>query len=359
MGFERTTTVRFHEVDRAGIVYFSRVFEWCHVVYEELLRELFGGVEPIFATKDWGSPLVHASADYRRPFKLDDRVCRHRDTIDAIKAGKPAAVAVTTQVCEMSLDIDADLLITEECPITSLIQRMGRCRRGRDELTAKGPGEVLIYKPTEERVYLKDDLAGLDAFVGFLTELGTASQSDLAAAMQRLQEERTANAAASGSPAAAQAGQPGADQQSASPAGAAGGSQAGTGEGSGQGSGGGEGDGQLAEAGPRPAAPEGPAEKNADQLGDPAPRLDVAGQQVDVPARPGSGDERGLKTDRPGEQEQRAESLQAFAGAVHPAMALRRGCKRAVSNLQLGKGYTPQCLAHRHRRIETVTHRAP
>jgi YbgC/YbaW family acyl-CoA thioester hydrolase len=72
--FSREHVVRFHEVDRAGIVYFARVFEWCHVVYEELLRELFGGVEPIFAVKDWGTPLVRAEADYRRPFRLDERI---------------------------------------------------------------------------------------------------------------------------------------------------------------------------------------------------------------------------------------------------------------------------------------------
>jgi CRISPR-associated endonuclease/helicase Cas3 len=116
---------------------------------------------------------------YHSRFKLDDRVQRHQETVKAIRAGEPAAVAVTTQVCEMSLDIDADLLVTEECPITSLIQRMGRCRRGRDELVAKGAGEVLVYKPAEERVYSKEDLAGLDAFVAFLTLQPAASQADL------------------------------------------------------------------------------------------------------------------------------------------------------------------------------------
>ncbi|MDB5307801.1 MAG: CRISPR-associated helicase Cas3 [Gemmataceae bacterium] len=115
---------------------------------------------------------------YHSRFKLNDRVDRHRDTIEAIKAGKPAAVAVTTQVCEMSLDIDADLLVTEECPITSLIQRMGRCRRGRDELK-KGPGEVLVYKPAEEKVYSKSDLAGLDDFLKFITGKAAVSQTDL------------------------------------------------------------------------------------------------------------------------------------------------------------------------------------
>lgn len=120
---------------------------------------------------------------YHSRFTLDHRRDRHRDTMAAIRPGKPAAVAVTTQVCEMSLDIDADLLVTEECPITSLIQRMGRCRRGRNELAANGPGEVLIYKPAEERVYSNDDLAGLKEFIDFLAGLRSVSQSQLEAGL--------------------------------------------------------------------------------------------------------------------------------------------------------------------------------
>jgi CRISPR-associated endonuclease/helicase Cas3 len=116
---------------------------------------------------------------YHSRFKLDDRVERHRETVDAIKAGKPAAVAVTTQVCEMSLDIDADLLITEECPITSLIQRMGRCRRGRDELRDKGPGEVLVYRPDKEKVYSPEDLAGLNEFLKAIVGKPAVRQTDL------------------------------------------------------------------------------------------------------------------------------------------------------------------------------------
>ncbi|QEG30174.1 Putative CRISPR-associated nuclease/helicase Cas3 [Gemmata obscuriglobus] len=123
---------------------------------------------------------------YHSRFKLDDRVKRHQETVKAIRAGEPAAVAVTTQVCEMSLDIDADLLVTEACPITSLIQRMGRCRRGRDEVTSKGPGEVLIYAPAKERVYSSDDLAGLDGFISFLIGLPSpASQADLEIGLDR------------------------------------------------------------------------------------------------------------------------------------------------------------------------------
>ena len=39
------------------------------------------------------------------------------------------AIAITTQVCEMSLDISADLLISALCPLPSLVQRLGRLNR--------------------------------------------------------------------------------------------------------------------------------------------------------------------------------------------------------------------------------------
>ncbi len=116
---------------------------------------------------------------YHSRFRLRDRVDRHRETVGTVKAGQPAAVAISTQVCEMSLDIDADVLITEECPISSLIQRMGRCRRGRDELASKGPGDVFIYRPAKEMVYSRDDLAGLPDFLAFLQTKAAVSQSDL------------------------------------------------------------------------------------------------------------------------------------------------------------------------------------
>jgi CRISPR-associated endonuclease/helicase Cas3 len=122
---------------------------------------------------------------YHSRFTLTNRRDRHREVIDAIRAGEPAALAVTTQVCEMSLDIDADLLVTEECPITSLIQRMGRCRRGRDELASKGPGDVLVYRPAEEKVYEPDDLIGLTKFLDLITAKAGASQADLETALER------------------------------------------------------------------------------------------------------------------------------------------------------------------------------
>lgn len=61
-------------MDRAGIVYFGRVFEYCHIAYEELMTAIFGGIEGVFSGTDWGMPLVHAEADYKAPMRLDDRL---------------------------------------------------------------------------------------------------------------------------------------------------------------------------------------------------------------------------------------------------------------------------------------------
>ncbi|MCB9765271.1 MAG: acyl-CoA thioesterase [Alphaproteobacteria bacterium] len=74
MPFHHTVTVRFSEVDGAGIAYFSRVFEYCHAAYEELLRAGDVPLQRLLAEESWVLPLVHAEADFKRPLRLGDRV---------------------------------------------------------------------------------------------------------------------------------------------------------------------------------------------------------------------------------------------------------------------------------------------
>jgi CRISPR-associated endonuclease/helicase Cas3 len=65
---------------------------------------------------------------YHSRFKYEDRVERHRDVIEAFKGSGPA-LAICSQVAEMSLDLSADLLVTDLAPVPALIQRLGRLNR--------------------------------------------------------------------------------------------------------------------------------------------------------------------------------------------------------------------------------------
>ncbi|MGO9919295.1 MAG: CRISPR-associated helicase Cas3' [Isosphaeraceae bacterium] len=122
---------------------------------------------------------------YHSRFKLCDRKKWHDSVVCAFRPGegdeKKSLLAVTTQVCEMSLDLDADLLVTEFAPATSLAQRMGRCCRDpmAHQAERKRVGEVILYAPEDSLPYTKQDMLGVVEFVAGLRRAGTASQSKL------------------------------------------------------------------------------------------------------------------------------------------------------------------------------------
>jgi len=65
---------------------------------------------------------------YHSRFRYEDRVQQHRRIIGAFRAQKPA-LAICTQVAEMSLDLSATLLVTDLAPVPAMIQRLGRLNR--------------------------------------------------------------------------------------------------------------------------------------------------------------------------------------------------------------------------------------
>lgn len=96
---------------------------------------------------DLGLPVQPFHSRYR----YKDRLVRQRTVIDGFSRRHEPMMAITTQVAEMSLDISADLLVTEYAPIASLIQRLGRLNRFVDE-----PPEVkqgLFLKPENAAPY--------------------------------------------------------------------------------------------------------------------------------------------------------------------------------------------------------------
>ena len=101
---------------------------------------------------------------YHSRFRLMDRKDRHEETVHAFKQTEKPQIAITTQVCEMSLDLDADVLITEIAPISSLVQRFGRSNRH----LAKGKdfrSRLIVYTPENHLPYEKDELEIADYFL--------------------------------------------------------------------------------------------------------------------------------------------------------------------------------------------------
>jgi len=64
------------------------------------------------------------------------------------------AILVTTQVAEAGLNISAPLVITELCPMDSLIQRAGRCQRFNPDGSPERKGKVIVVKPAGDKWYV-------------------------------------------------------------------------------------------------------------------------------------------------------------------------------------------------------------
>jgi CRISPR-associated endonuclease/helicase Cas3 len=120
---------------------------------------------------------------YHSRFRLCDRQAVHGRVVAAFQQRERSAIAVTTQVCEMSLDLDADVLITELAPVTSLVQRFGRSNRKRAGKPEDFRASVWVYAPPDVKPYDRKDL---DAAARFLDALGAeSSQRELAECLAR------------------------------------------------------------------------------------------------------------------------------------------------------------------------------
>ncbi|AEK72015.1 CRISPR-associated helicase Cas3 domain-containing protein [Thermococcus sp. 4557] len=94
-------------------------------------------------------------------------------------------ILVATQVVEVSLDIDYDVMYTETAPLDSLIQRFGRVnRRGQKK------GRVYIFQPEGKRKHLPYDRDAFKASLALLGELeGMESELHLLELNDRFYDE--------------------------------------------------------------------------------------------------------------------------------------------------------------------------
>lgn len=133
----------------------------------------------MFVTDKLASTSSNPILTYHSRFRYEDRVARHQDVISAFHS--PGAVlACTTQVAEMSLDISADLLVTDLASIPALIQRLGRLNR---QSTPEEPTSVksFVILPASDSIYESSQIVASKAWLSTLANRDL-SQADLVTA---------------------------------------------------------------------------------------------------------------------------------------------------------------------------------
>jgi CRISPR-associated endonuclease/helicase Cas3 len=116
-----------------------------------------------------GEPTLHHSRFARED---RERLDRALEAAFGKKSTRLGVVVVATQTIQQSLDIDADLLLTDICPMDVLLQRIGRvhrhvrarvpgCERARIIVLLPEEGNVERYLP--ERVRVRRNGLGLDS----------------------------------------------------------------------------------------------------------------------------------------------------------------------------------------------------
>lgn len=75
MAYLQSIPVRFEHVDYARIVFYPRLFEYCHWTFEDFFaRELGVPYAKMLGERKVGFPTVHAEADFKAPLRFGD-VC--------------------------------------------------------------------------------------------------------------------------------------------------------------------------------------------------------------------------------------------------------------------------------------------
>ena len=129
---------------------------------------------------------------YHSRFRYEDRVRQHGRIISAFRQRGPV-LAIATQVAEMSLDLSADLLVTDLAPVPSLIQRLGRLNRRSTPKNPTTPKPFLIIEPDTAAPYKSQEEPNPFAVPRLWLErlgMGSVSQSDLAQTWSALDEGR-------------------------------------------------------------------------------------------------------------------------------------------------------------------------
>lgn len=80
--------VRFEDVDAAGIVFFSKFFNYCHEAMEALLAPIDGSYAGLIVDRRLGLPAVRAEAEFATPLRFGDTM---RIEVSVARIGKSSS----------------------------------------------------------------------------------------------------------------------------------------------------------------------------------------------------------------------------------------------------------------------------
>jgi len=67
-------TIRLADTDAAGIVFFSRVYDYAHSCYEDFMRCEDMPLELILKQKQFLLPIIKSTAEYKKPLLLGQKI---------------------------------------------------------------------------------------------------------------------------------------------------------------------------------------------------------------------------------------------------------------------------------------------
>jgi len=86
---KKKLTVRLHDTDAAGILFFANQFVFIHDTYEELLRQLGFSIAAALRDGSYIVPIVHAESQYLKPLTVGDEITV---TVQVAKIGETSFV---------------------------------------------------------------------------------------------------------------------------------------------------------------------------------------------------------------------------------------------------------------------------
>lgn len=72
--FAERRSVRFQDVDAAGIIFYPRLLEYFHDLYVAYLAHIGFPLHEVLRDRPWISPVRHAQASYMKPLRFGDLI---------------------------------------------------------------------------------------------------------------------------------------------------------------------------------------------------------------------------------------------------------------------------------------------